>query len=69
MERTDAAEFHEERGDVKTDNRCVCCGEIIPEGRQICWICENNGEVKENEEGICFSERRKRNQRRLQSKD
>lgn len=23
-------------------NRCVCCGEIIPEGRQICYICENN---------------------------
>lgn len=23
------------------DNRCVCCGEIIPEGRQVCWVCEN----------------------------
>jgi RNA polymerase subunit RPABC4/transcription elongation factor Spt4 len=23
------------------DNRCVCCGEIIPEGRQVCPICEN----------------------------
>lgn len=22
------------------DNRCVCCGEIIPEGRQVCPICE-----------------------------
>ena len=22
------------------DNRCVCCGEIIPEGRQVCYICE-----------------------------
>lgn len=21
-------------------NRCVCCGEIIPEGRQVCPICE-----------------------------
>ena len=20
--------------------RCVCCGEIIPEGRQVCPICE-----------------------------
>lgn len=19
---------------------CVCCGEIIPEGRQVCWNCE-----------------------------
>lgn len=24
----------------KTDNRCVCCGAIIPEGRQICPNCE-----------------------------
>ena len=23
--------------------RCVCCGEIIPEGRQVCPICERNG--------------------------
>lgn len=22
------------------DNRCVYCGEIIPEGRQVCPICE-----------------------------
>ena len=22
------------------DNRCVCCGEIIPEGRMICPNCE-----------------------------
>ena len=22
------------------NNRCVCCGEIIPEGRQVCPICE-----------------------------
>lgn len=22
------------------ENRCVCCGAIIPEGRQICPICE-----------------------------
>lgn len=21
-------------------NRCVCCGEIIPEGRMVCPICE-----------------------------
>lgn len=21
-------------------NRCVCCGSIIPEGRQVCPICE-----------------------------
>jgi ribonucleoside-triphosphate reductase len=22
------------------DNRCICCGEIIPEGRQVCPVCE-----------------------------
>lgn len=22
------------------DNRCVCCGEEIPEGRQVCPRCE-----------------------------
>ena len=27
---------------------CVCCGEEIPEGRQVCPACEN-GEVKEDE--------------------
>ena len=32
-------------GDV---NRCVCCGEIIPEGRQVCPDCENeiNGGIQ-----------------------
>jgi hypothetical protein len=23
-----------------SDNRCVCCDEIIPEGRQVCLSCE-----------------------------
>lgn len=23
------------------DNRCVCCGEIIPEGSQVCYSCAN----------------------------
>jgi len=22
-------------------DRCVSCGDIIPEGRQICWKCEH----------------------------
>ena len=22
------------------ENRCVCCGEVIPEGRQVCAKCE-----------------------------
>lgn len=24
------------------NNRCIICGEIIPEGLQICCNCENN---------------------------
>ena len=23
------------------DNTCVCCGSVIPEGRMVCWACEN----------------------------
>ena len=23
------------------ENRCVCCGEIIPEGRMVCLRCES----------------------------
>ena len=26
------------------EDRCVCCDEIIPEGRQVCWHCENGAE-------------------------
>ena len=26
------------------ENRCVCCNKIIPEGRQVCWNCENGKE-------------------------
>ena len=22
------------------ENRCVCCGAIVPEGRMVCPICE-----------------------------
>ena len=24
-----------------TENTCVCCGQIIPEGRMVCNKCEN----------------------------
>ena len=27
-------------------DRCVCCGEIVPEGRQVCFGCEKNGGPK-----------------------
>ena len=23
------------------EERCICCNETIPEGRQICWSCEH----------------------------
>ena len=26
------------------EDRCVCCGEIIPEGRMVCKRCEMSGE-------------------------
>lgn len=29
------------------DNTCVCCGAIIPEGRQICLICERENDVQQ----------------------
>jgi len=29
------------------ENRCVCCGEIIPEGRLVCPICEKKEAPKE----------------------
>lgn len=24
------------------EDRCICCGEIIPEGRQVCKKCEHD---------------------------
>lgn len=35
------------------DNRCVICGAIIPEGRQVCPNCEKRVEnqTKEREQG------------------
>jgi predicted nucleic acid-binding Zn ribbon protein len=26
---------------ITEDDRCVCCGEYVPEGRQVCLDCEN----------------------------
>lgn len=23
------------------EERCVCCGKPVPEGRQVCWNCEH----------------------------
>lgn len=30
----------------RDENRCVCCGEIIPEGRQVCPFCEFGAEYQ-----------------------
>ena len=27
---------------MSLENRCVCCGEIIPEGRMVCPKCEQD---------------------------
>lgn len=29
------------------ENKCVCCGVDVPEGRQVCPQCENKEEDKE----------------------
>lgn len=34
-----------------TDERCVICGEVIPEGRQICPNCEPRQAVKQRRAG------------------
>lgn len=37
------------RKDVKkmaSEERCVCCGQVIPEGRQVCVICGYKAEKK-----------------------
>lgn len=31
-------------------DRCICCGEIVPEGRQVCPQCENGAEQNLNTE-------------------
>ena len=30
------------------ENRCVCCGRVIPEGRQVCPICEKEAGKRDN---------------------
>lgn len=32
-----------------SDNRCVCCGEQIPEGQQVCEICKKKTYAPHNE--------------------
>jgi hypothetical protein len=28
---------------MKVYERCICCGEIVPEGKQLCGVCERVG--------------------------
>lgn len=34
------------------NNRCICCGEIIPEGLQVCWTCEHKVMEGKDDVGI-----------------
>lgn len=47
--RTDDGALEQQQREIVNDirqiagtdeNRCVCCGEVIPEGRQVCPDCE-----------------------------
>lgn len=31
------------------EDRCIACGEIIPEGQQVCKICQEGWRMKEKE--------------------
>jgi hypothetical protein len=33
------------------DNRCICCGDVIPEGRIVCWRCEHCQPEQEETKG------------------
>ena len=46
------------------ENRCVCCGAIIPEGRQVCRECEVNAmgtarNMSIKDYGITYEERKR----------
>lgn len=51
------------------DNRCVMCGEMIPEGRMVCLYCEEKARGGENEQrGIRGSEDQRTEERRNSAK-
>lgn len=37
------------------ENKCICCGVTIPEGRQVCPYCEAGVISKDKEENLCWS--------------
>lgn len=36
------------------EDRCVCCGDIVPEGRMICRKCENKDAILKELESACL---------------
>lgn len=34
-------------GHIDNVDRCVCCGKVIPEGRQVCFICGTEKQKKQ----------------------
>ena len=56
------------------ENRCVCCGSIIPEGRQVCRECEVNAmgtarNMSIKDYGITYEERKRIEQYCKKSRD
>lgn len=38
------------KGDPIMENRCVCCGVVIPEGRLVCPKCEKEANILNTED-------------------
>ena len=36
------------------EERCICCGEIIPEGRQVCPVCDAESTRRKTGKGVKF---------------
>ena len=43
------------------EDRCVCCGEIVPEGRMVCYMCQHSldREKEDDRKRVTISLRRK----------
>lgn len=37
-----------QKGVINLQDRCVCCGEYVPEGRQVCPNCEKGSSIKDS---------------------
>ena len=49
------------------EERCICCGEIIPEGRQVCPNCERKYQKNEENHGAQTRKCGKMRERTLKS--